>query len=94
MSKRLVDKQVTIQQTNVQPEDAEADTEGDDEDVEENLTMKEVSQARLQLEEEGAEQLLTVRKPLANEELTTRWEERVEARFDPTRLTVTSGLLD
>jgi hypothetical protein len=90
----LVDEQETIQQTKVQPDDAEADTEEDDEDVEENLTMKEVSQARLQLDEEGAEQLLTVRKPLANEELTTRWEEQAEARFEPTKLTVTSGLQD
>jgi hypothetical protein len=92
-SKRLVDKQ-EIQPIEVQPDEAEADTEGDDEVVDEDLTVKEVSQARLQLEEDGVEQLLTVRKPLANEELTTRWEEQVEARFEPTKLTVTSGLQD
>jgi hypothetical protein len=62
--------------------------------VDDDLTVKEVDQARSQLDEGGVEPLLVVRKPLRNEVLTTRWEEQAEARFAPTKLTATIGLLD
>ena len=80
-------EQQTIQSSETEPDvEAEADTEGDEEIVEHDLTVKEVDLARDQLEEGGAEQLLVVRKPLRNEVLTTRWEEQAKARFTPTKL--------
>jgi hypothetical protein len=93
-SKGLVEQQ-PIQQNKEQPDaEAEADTEGEEEIVDDDLTTKEVEQARSQLDEAGAEPLLEVRKPRTNEVLTTRWTELAEARFAPTELTATSGVLD